>query len=121
MWARFRNKLRFLFRKERFDRDLAEEMAFHREMLELDNVREGRDRKSAATDACRQLGNVTVAAESSRDAWTIAWLDTLVRDLGYALRMWRRQPGFAAIAIVSLALGIGANTAIFTLINVVML
>src|SRR6266545_1958083 len=59
MWARLRNKLRFLFRRDRFDRELTEEMDFHREMLELENTRQGLAREAAAAGARRQLGNPT--------------------------------------------------------------
>src|SRR5262245_11568494 len=106
-WARIRNKLWFLFRRDRFERDMAEEMDFHRSMLEADKTDPGLD---------RQFGNTALACEASRQAWTIEWLDTLVRDIGYSRRMWLRQPSFALVAILTLALGIGANTAIFTLI-----
>jgi putative ABC transport system permease protein len=121
MWSRFRNRLRFLFRRESFELELREEMEFHRQMLERDRTREGFDREAAARDARRQFGNPVIAQEYARDAWRLEWLDTLVADIRYGLRAMRKSPGFAFVAILSLALGTGANTAIFTLINALML
>lgn len=121
MWVRLRKKLCFFFQRDRFDRELAEEMDFHREMLEADKTRQGLAPEDAAASARRQLGNPMLAADSSRDVWIIAWLDMLVADVRYALRMWRRQPGLTLVAIVSLALGIGAAAATWTLLSAVLL
>lgn len=103
MWARLRNQLRFLFRRDRFDRELAEEMDFHREMLEVDKTRQGLAHEAAVASARRQLGNTTLAGEFSRDVWIIAWLDTLLADLRYAFRTLRRSPGVALGVLLSLA------------------
>jgi len=81
MWARLCNKLHFLFRRGRFDRELGEEMDFHRQMLEVEKTRQGLAREAAAVGARRQLGNTTLACDYSRDVWIIAWLDTLVADV----------------------------------------
>lgn len=121
MWVRLRNKLRFFFQRDRFDRELAEEMDFHREMLEVDKTRQGLAREDAVVSARRQLGNTMLAADSSRDVWIISWLDMLVADVRYTLRMWRRQPGLTLVAILSLALGIGAAAATWTLLSAVLL
>src|SRR5262249_40048093 len=121
MWSRIRNRLRFPFRRTRFERELQEEMDFHRRMLERDRAREGLDPDRARRAARQQFGKGVAAQERARDVWLVAWLDSLVADLRYGLRGFRRSPGFTAVAIVSLALGIGANTAIFTLIDAVML
>ncbi|MBZ5500227.1 MAG: ABC transporter permease [Acidobacteriia bacterium] len=121
MWIRLRNKLRFLFQRDRFDRELAEEMDFHRAMIEADKARQGLAPEDAAAGARRQLGNTTLAGESSRDAWIIAWLDTFCADVRYAWRMSRRQPGLTLVAILSLALGIGAAAATWSLLYAVLL
>jgi macrolide transport system ATP-binding/permease protein len=121
MWARLRNKLLFLFRRDRYDRELAEEMEFHREMLELETTRQGLEREAAAVSARRQLGNTIRAREDSREVWVVAWLDTLVADLRYAGRMMTVNKAFACLAILSLALGIGANTAIFSFMDSILL
>jgi predicted permease len=112
-----RNKLRFVFRRDRFHRELAEEMDFHREMLEAEKAREGLDREAAVASASRQLGNTMLAGEYARDAWIISWLDTLLADVRYSLRTMAANKAFSGLAILSLALGIGANTAIFSFMD----
>ncbi len=121
MWARLRNKLRFLLLRDRFDRDLNEEMDFHRDMLELEKTRQGIAPEAAALSARRHLGNTTLASEYSREVWIIAWLDTLAADVRYALRTMAANKTFSALAILSLALGIGANTAIFSFMDSILL
>ena len=121
MWARLRNKLLFLFRRERFDRELSEEMDFHREMLEREKAAEGVAGEAAALSARRQLGNTTLAGEHAREVWIIAWLDTLAADLRYARRTMAANKTFAGLAILSLALGIGANTAIYSFVDSILL
>ena len=116
-----RNKLRFLFRRDHFDRKLAEEMDLHQQMFEVEKTQQGLAREAAAMSARRQLGNTALAWDYSKDVWIIAWLDTLVADVRYALRRIAANKTFSALAILSLALGIGANAAIFTLVGAVML
>jgi len=96
---------RFLnfFRPSQLEAELREELEFHR----------GQTKGS--------FGNMTLVLEDTRAASTIVWLETLLQDIRYGLRQLRRAPGLFAVAVISLGLGIGANTAIFTLINAVML
>jgi hypothetical protein len=101
MWIRLRNRLRFLFQRDRFDLELAEEMDFHRRMIEADKAREGLSPDEAAAGAQRQFGNSTLACEFSRDVWIIAWLDTLIADLRHFIRESLRQPALTLVAILA--------------------
>ena len=121
MWGRILNKLRFLLRRSRFDRDLAEEFDFHRAMLELEKAQGGVDRAMAAAAADRQLGNTAIAREDARDAWTFAWLESVVRDVRLALRACRHSPAFSLAVVLTLGIGIGATTVVFSVADAVAL
>jgi putative ABC transport system permease protein len=104
----------------RRDPRLGDEVRFHRDRLIEDYRAAGMDRQAAERRAFLEFGNVAQIEEACRDVRG-RWLEDLAKDLRYTLRTLRRNPGFSIVAVVSLALGIGANAAIFTLINAVML
>jgi predicted permease len=116
-WKRQVAKLRNLFARAGHRADLEEEIRSHLEMQQQENIESGMPPEEAHYAALRQFGNVTLAAERTREMWRWDFLEVLLQDARYGLRMLRRAPGFAAVAVCTLALGIGATTVIFGALN----
>jgi predicted permease len=114
--ARFWRRALFYSRRGRFESELEEEMRAHLELSVKEHIASGMSLQDARRSALRQFGNRTLLREVSREMWSFNSLETLVRDARFGLRMLAKHPAFSAVAALSLALGIGANTAIFSVV-----
>ena len=110
-----------LWRRTRRNQELEEEIQAHLTLAEREEMQSGRTGDDARAAARREFGNVSIAEETTRDMWGWRWLMDFFQDFHYAVRTLRQRPGFAAVALLTLAMGVGATTVMFTLINGVLL
>jgi putative ABC transport system permease protein len=118
--GRFFRKFFALFRRSGLEHDLDDELAFHLAMREAEQRKAGVPPEDAGRAARRQFGNVLRTKEQAREAWVFAWLESVVQDSRFAIRALRRSPAFTAVAVLTLGIGIGATTAIYSVVDTIL-
>jgi len=116
-----RQRARSLFRRARVDSELANELQFHLEQLTKENIAAGMDADAARLAARRELGGVAQIEEQCRDQRRVSWFTEMAKDIRYAWRMLRKSPAFTSLAVITLAFGVGASLAVYTLAEAVLL
>ena len=109
------------WRRAQRNQELLEEMQAHISLAKREAMESGKTPKEAQSAAHKEFGNVGLAAEVTRDTWGWRWFEELFADLGFGLRMLRKNPGFTAVGLLTIAIGIGANAAVFSVVNSVLL
>ena len=120
-WRKFRNRLRALLRKAHLDKDMDAEIRSHLEMRASENVAAGMNSEEARTKAMRQFGRIEAIKEICRDQRGVSWIENAMQDFRYGVRALCKNPGFASTAIMTIAIGIGSCTALFSVVNGVLL